>query len=142
MGRQEHKIGGTQNMVAPERHREVPGLRFRWDQRHGHSGCPLPHLILPLCPECALQAAFSSHLWFATPQGFRPEIPGLVFRRKRLRFSAQASCPRARRKESSHHILPQSCGWLATDTFPAAAPFKAALRRRPCSWARVGAHRQ
>lgn len=137
MGRQEHKIGGTQNMVAPERHREVPGLRFRWDQRHGHSGCPLPHLILPLCPECCLKAAIC---------GLQPHrASDQRYQDSYLEEKGSASlhrppAPRARRKESSHHILPQSCGWLATDTFPAAAPFKAALRRRPCSWARVGAH--
>ena len=44
-------------MVAPERHRELPGPRLRWGQREGQSGCPLPHQTLPLCPGSRLKAA-------------------------------------------------------------------------------------
>lgn len=134
MGRQEHKIGGIQNTVAPERHREVPGLGLRWDEP---SGCPLPHLILPLCPESCLKAAICG---LQNPTELHTRYQDSYLEEKGSASLHRPPAPRARRKESSHHILPQSCGWLATDTFPAAAPFKVALRRRPCFWARVGAH--
>lgn len=106
-------------MVAPKKHRELPGPRLRWRQREGQSRCPLP---LHTPPSLSWVQPESGHpVLCKPPQDFRPLLH-------------RPPAPRARRKES-YHILPQSCSWLASDTFPAATPFRAALRRGPRSLA-------
>lgn len=71
-------------MVAPERHRELPGSRLRWGQREGQSGCPLPHQTLPLCPGSRLKAATCV---LQNPTGLQAtEILGTRIQKKKAPF--------------------------------------------------------
>ena len=53
--------------------------------------------------------------------------------------SARTSSPQDQR-ESHFSPHPFSALWPATDTFPAAVPFKEVLQRRLCFWSRAGEH--